>query len=143
MIRPVTFVRTLVLCAPMVLSGGLAHAQSADTLAAADRLLAVQDLKSVTTDMARKISASLPAEQQQAYIAGMTDPAFLVKLNEAARQSMAKHFSVEELNALADFYAKPVAKSAMAKMGDYMTDLMPFIQAHIMTMMQTQQQPKP
>jgi hypothetical protein len=142
MMKSLTFVRVLVLCAPMVFAAGAAHAQSADTLAAADRLLAVQDLKGVTTDMAKKVSAGLPVEQQQAYIDGMTAPAFLAQLNEAARQSMAKHFTVEELDALAEFYAKPIAKSAMAKMGDYMTDLMPLIQSQIMTMMQ-KQQPKP
>ncbi len=93
-------------------------------------------------DMAGKISTQLPPAQQQAYIDALTDPGFLERLKGAARESMAKHLTVEELNALADFYSQPVAKSAMAKMGDYMADLMPFIQKEMMDIAQKMQQSK-
>jgi hypothetical protein len=45
---------------------------------------------------------------------------------------MVKHFTTEELKALADFYGSPVGKSAMQKFGAYMADLMPIIQAEMM-----------
>jgi hypothetical protein len=46
--------------------------------------------------------------------------------------AMVKHFTSEELKALADFYGSPVGKSAMQKFGAYMSDLMPTIQAEMM-----------
>ena len=45
---------------------------------------------------------------------------------------MVKHFTTEELKALADFYGSPVGKSAMQKFGAYMADIMPVMQAEIM-----------
>ena len=39
--------------------------------------------------------------------------------------------SVEEMTALSDFYSKPIAKSALLKMGSMMSDIMPFIQTEI------------
>ena len=45
--------------------------------------------------------------------------------------AMVKHFTTEELKALADFYGSPVGKSAMQKFGAYMADVMPAIQAEM------------
>jgi hypothetical protein len=45
---------------------------------------------------------------------------------------MVKHFSIAELTALADFYELPVAKTAMLKMGVYMAEIMPVIQAEML-----------
>jgi hypothetical protein len=53
-------------------------------------------------------------------------------LSKAMTDAMVKHFTTEELKALADFYGSPVGKSAMQKFGAYMADLMPIVQAEIM-----------
>ena len=137
-----TFCSMALALVTMMVVAGSAHAQSPETLAAADRLIAAQDFNSMMKDMAGKIAVQLPPAQQQAYIDALTDPGFLGRLKGAARESMAKHLTVEELNALADFYSQPVAKSAMAKMGDYMADLMPFIQKEMMDIAQKMQQSK-
>ncbi|AHB47512.1 hypothetical protein W911_02370 [Hyphomicrobium nitrativorans NL23] len=108
-----------------------ARAQSPDVAAAADRLLEVQSPKEMLADIAGKISVSLPPSQRQAYVDAMTEPAFVERFKVAARDALAKNFTVEELDALAEFYQRPVARSAMAKMGDYMASLMPFIQAEL------------
>ncbi|HRN89490.1 DUF2059 domain-containing protein [Hyphomicrobium sp.] len=108
-----------------------ARAQSPEVVAAADRLLEVQAPKEMLADIAGKISVSLPPSQRQAYVDAMTEPAFVERFKVAARDALAKHFTVEELDALAEFYQRPVARSAMAKMGDYMASLMPFIQAEL------------
>jgi hypothetical protein len=52
-------------------------------------------------------------------------------LEEITKSAMIKHFSADELKALADFYSSPVGKSAMSKMGDYMADIMPAMQAEM------------
>lgn len=53
-------------------------------------------------------------------------------INEASIDSMVKHFTVNELSALADFYELSVAKSSMLKMGVYMAEIMPVIQAEML-----------
>ena len=49
-------------------------------------------------------------------------------LERAVVSSMVRHFTVRELNALADFYGSPEGRSAMNKFGAYMADVMPVIQ---------------
>jgi uncharacterized protein len=137
-----TFCSMALALATMMAVAGSAHAQSPETLAAADRLIAAQDLTGMMKDMAGKISVQLPPAQQQAYVDALTDPGFIERLKGAARESMAKHLTTEELNALADFYSQPIARSAMAKMGDYMADLMPFIQKEMMDIAQKMQSKK-
>ena len=110
---------------------GDVRAQSPDVVAAAERLIEVQNPEEMLKDIASKISASLPPSQRQAYIDAMTEAAFVKRFTAAARDALAKHFTVEELDALAEFYQRPVARSAMAKMGDYMASLMPFIQSEL------------
>ena len=111
-----------------------ATAQSADALAAADRLITVQNLDATMMDMAVNVSAQLPGAteaQKKSFIAEMTSKDFLNRYKSLVRVTFAKHLSVEELNALSDFYSRPIAASAMKKMGVTMGELMPFIQAEI------------
>lgn len=52
-------------------------------------------------------------------------------LRENVIQSMAKHFTVAELNALSEFYSTPEGQSILKKMAPYMSDVMPLIQAEV------------
>jgi uncharacterized protein len=116
---------------------GHAVAQTPEALAAADRLITVQNLDEMMMDMAGKVAVTLPgatAAQQQAFIAEMTNPAFIARYKSQVRVAFARHLTVEELNALADFYSKPIAVSAMKKMGSTTAELMTFIQAEIPAM---------
>jgi len=116
---------------------GYAIAQTAQGLAAADRLIAVQNLDEMMKDMAANVSTKLVGAsdvQKQAFVAEMTDPAFLARYKSQVRVAFARHLTVEELNALSDFYSKPVAASAMKKMGATTAELMTFIQGEIPAM---------
>jgi len=116
---------------------GNAMAQTAPGLAAADRLIAVQNLDEMMKDMAGNVATKLPGAtevQQKAFIAEMTDPAFLARYKAQVRVAFARHLTVEELNALSDFYSKPIATSAMKKMGATTAELMTFIQSEIPAM---------
>ena len=53
-------------------------------------------------------------------------------VEKAMKKSLIKHFTADELKALADFYGSPVGKSAMKKFGAYMADVMPAIQTEMM-----------
>jgi hypothetical protein len=82
--------------------------------------------------MADKMATNLPADQRQQFKQMMTKDLDIAALSKAMTDAMVKHFTSEELKALADFYGSPVGKSAMQKFGAYMADLMPIIQAEIM-----------
>ena len=52
-------------------------------------------------------------------------------LEEATRASLIRHFTVDELNAMAEFYSSPHGASAMRKFGAYMADVMPAVQEEV------------
>jgi hypothetical protein len=55
----------------------------------------------------------------------MTKHLDLGRVTAAIKAAMIKTFTADELKALADFYGSDVGKSAMAKMGTYMSEVMP------------------
>src|SRR5262245_100935 len=98
-----------------------------------DRYFAAQPPEQMLKDMVSKMSARMPDEQRTLFVDLMTKHLDIAKLNTAMRESMAKHFTAGELRALADFYGSDLGKSAMAKFGTYMSDVMPTIQTEIMS----------
>jgi hypothetical protein len=118
-------------------ASGHAVAQTPETLAAADRLIAVQKPAELMQEMAANIVTKIPGAteaQKQAFVAEMTDPAFMTRYQAEMRVAFAKHLTAEEMDALADFYSKPVAQSAMKKMGITTAELMTFMQREIPAM---------
>lgn len=61
----------------------------------------------------------------------MTEYVDISRLTKAMEASMIKHFTAEELQALADFYGSPVGQSAMSKFGVYMAEIMPVFESEI------------
>ena len=98
----------------------------------ADRYLQAIPPKGLFEDMADKMATNLPADQRQQFKQMITKELDIAALSKAMTDAMVKHFTTEELKALADFYGSPVGKSAMQKFGAYMADLMPIIQAEMM-----------
>ena len=97
----------------------------------AERYLQVSPPKALFEDMADKIAANLPPDQREQFKRMMTADLDIAALSKAMTDAMVKHFTTDELKALADFYGSPVGKSAMQKCGAYMADLMPVLQAEI------------
>jgi hypothetical protein len=91
------------------------------------RYLKTVSLEEVMADMSNKLAATLPAEQREGFIKVMTKHLDMARLTAVMREGMVKTFSADELQALADFYSSPVAKSAVAKMGTYMAEVMPVL----------------
>jgi hypothetical protein len=98
----------------------------------AERYLQATPPKALFEDMADKMAANLPPDQREQFKKLMTSQLDIAALSKAMIDSMVKHFTTEELKALADFYGSPVGKSAMQKFGAYMADIMPTIEAEIM-----------
>jgi hypothetical protein len=98
----------------------------------AERYLQATPAKALFEDMADKMAANIPPEQRDAFKRMMTTQLDIAALTKAMTDAMVKHFTTEELKALADFYGSPVGKSAMQKFGAYMADVMPTLEAEIM-----------
>jgi hypothetical protein len=98
----------------------------------AERYLQATPPKALFEDMADKMAANLPPDQRAQFKQLMRSQLDIAALTKAMTDAMVKHFTTEELKALADFYGSPVGKSAMQKFGAYMADVMPTIQAEIM-----------
>jgi uncharacterized protein len=92
---------------------------------AADRLMEVQSPRQLMQDMAVKMSAQMEPAQREPFMAMMRDAQLLDRIILLTREALARHFTAEELNALADFYSQPIARSAMGKMDSYMADIAP------------------
>ena len=128
---------TAIMVAFWLLTCGHAVAQTQESLAAADRLIAVQKPTELMKDMAANIATKLNGateQQKQAFVAEMTNPGFMARYQDQMRIVLAKHLTVEEMDALAEFYSKPVAQSAMKKMGATTAEMMTFLQNEVPAM---------
>jgi hypothetical protein len=103
----------------------------ANRAAQADYYLGSTPPKALFEDMAEKVAASLPADQRAGFKALMTKHLDIDALTKAMRAALIKSFTADELKALGDFYGSPVGKSAMAKFGTYMTEMMPTMQTEM------------
>ena len=97
----------------------------------AARYLAAVPPEGAANDMAKNIVQSLPEKQQAAFLAAMQKNIDTAGIKTAAQAGLVKVFTADELKALADFYSAPLAKAAMAKMGAYMSEVVPAIEKEV------------
>jgi hypothetical protein len=97
----------------------------------AARYLASVPPEDVTAGMVQNMVESLPGEQQKTFIAATQKNLNLAAIKTATQAGLVKVFTADELKALADFYSSPLAKSAMGKMGAYMSQVMPEIEKEV------------
>ena len=95
---------------------------------AAERYLAVVPISQLLDDTFREMSKSLPEAIREGFVAQMRIVVRADVLEAATRASLVRHFTVDELNAMAEFYSSPHGASAMRKFGAYMADVMPAVQ---------------
>ncbi len=98
---------------------------------AAERYLQVADLPKLLGDMTDQMARTVPEDKRDQFKVLMKKHVRVDVLREAMLAAMVKNFTSRELNALANFYGSPEGRSAMTKIGSYMADLMPAIQAEM------------
>jgi hypothetical protein len=103
----------------------------ANRAAQADIYLQAVPPRSVLNDMTEKLAEKLPEDQRATFQALMTKNLDMTAVTDVMRSAMIKNFTADELQALADFYGSPIGKSAMAKMGTYMSDAMTPLMAEL------------
>ncbi len=116
----------LTVCPAIVIGQDVEDTQD-NRIIAAERYLKTTSMSSLMNDAVEKIAYRLPAGKRQEFKLFMGKYVRIKVLEDAALNNMVKHFTVPELNALADFYGSPVGKSAMGKFGLYMADIMPVV----------------
>lgn len=97
----------------------------------AERYLEVNSANDIFQDIAERTQNTIPETERQPFIDMLTKHLDLEALNTTMKKSLIEHFSAEEIAVLADFYSQPAAKSAMGKMGIYMADVIPVVQAEM------------
>lgn len=100
-------------------------------IAAARQYVRVAPLKNMIDDSVGEIAKNLPEDQRAQFVHLMTKVIRIELLEDSAVTSLVKHFTVSEINALAEFYGSPVGQSILKKLGKYMADVMPVIQREI------------
>ena len=96
-----------------------------------ERYLAAVPASELVLDLTEKISRNYPPWQRAVIREFMTDYVNIDAITQAMERSLLKHFTAEELKAIADLYSSTAGQSAMRKYGAYMADAMPVIQAEI------------
>ena len=86
----------------------------------------------IFADMADGVAMNFPPSERAEFRDFMTKYVDIDVISEAMEASMLKHFTADELAAIADLYTSPVGQSAMKKMGVYMAEVMPIIEAEVM-----------
>ena len=122
------FLLVMIAVSPYVVMAGDLPDTYGNRLAAAERYLQVASMKDMMRDLIVETAKNLPEKVRGAYVSLMNEHIRVEILERAALASMAKHFTVDELNALAEFYGSNEGRSAMKKFGAYMGDVMPVIQ---------------
>ena len=95
---------------------------------AAERYLAVVPISQLLDDTFREMSKSLPEALREGFVAQMRIVVRADVLETATRASLVRHFTVDELNAMAEFYSSLHGARAMRKFGAYMAGVMPAVQ---------------
>jgi hypothetical protein len=101
----------------------------ANRKAQAERYLEAASPKALAEDMAAQMANNLPVAERENFKTLFGKHFNEKKVQEAMQDALVKHFTADELEALADFYSSPLGKSVMKKFGGFMAEVMPAINA--------------
>lgn len=96
-------------------------------LMAAERYADTFDFKKIIEASIIEAAKNYPKEQRGTFIRSMSQGVDPQRLRSFAVNAMTQVFTLEELNALADFYGSPVGRSMLRKFPKYMGMIAPFI----------------
>ena len=107
---------------------------AADTTAkekAIDEYFQIMSIKDVHQEMIQEITKNMPPEKKKFFTEALNSNFDFQRVESAAKQSLAKHLTLVEIQVFVEFMKRPAAQSAMKKMKYYMADLMPVMQDEI------------
>ncbi|MDD9900361.1 MAG: DUF2059 domain-containing protein [Alphaproteobacteria bacterium] len=98
---------------------------------AAAAYLEIVPMSTMLEKMAIEISKNFPKEKRDSFIELMTKHVRADHMENIAKDSMVKHFTVGEIEALRNFYGSPEGRAVMDKMGLYTADIIPAAHAEV------------
>ena len=105
--------RVLLFCLSFLLFLSTAHVFAEDSkegrALAAERYLNAVPISQLLEDTFREMSKSLPEAIREGFVNQMRMVVRADLLEEATRASLIRHFTVDELNAMAEFYSSPLS----------------------------------
>lgn len=110
--------------------------------AAVGQYFKVQPMSEMMNDMQDRMLQTVPPQMRAQMQQSRLNASDIQMIEAAATESMVRHFSIAEIEALTTFYSSPEGRSVMKKMPDYMADLMPEIQSKMMAKMMPQGMPQ-
>lgn len=129
----------ILLCGMMLCASPFASAQAADDLvarqAAAKHYTEVMPMAQMMLEMSEEMTKQMPPEKRDDIVHMMTKELNFDTIQSAAEASLAKNFTVKELQAMTAFAESPEGRSSMKKMKLYMADVMPVIGSEIKRVM--------
>lgn len=151
-----TGVRYLVVILIMVMASACSDGQQGQSakslpdnpenrIVVAKRYLEVMPPKEMLQGMANRVVARLPETNRKAFMDVMSSQDIEKAAYRFTLDSLVKHFTVDELNAMVAFYGSPAGQAAYKKFSPYMGEIMPQIQQEVkkaLEEVQKQQGPK-
>ncbi|OGR03576.1 MAG: hypothetical protein A2511_00215 [Deltaproteobacteria bacterium RIFOXYD12_FULL_50_9] len=109
-----------------------AEMENAPLLEAAKRYSRIAPVAGIINDAVNDLSRQVPEEQREVFIKAMLAHIDVKRLEALLLGSLVNHFTIKELNTLADFYGSPEGRKILRKMGSLMSELQPEIQKEIL-----------
>ena len=132
--RHVARVTTITLLALAVATA--AAAQSPDTTAerraAAQRYVTTIPSESVFDEMVATLAQQVPSNRREEFVTLMRKLVPIDAMQAVTIETMSRHFTVEEIDAMTRFQGSPEGKAIMGKLGAYMGELMPQVQREVL-----------
>jgi hypothetical protein len=114
----------------------VAVAQSSDSVAArraaAQRYVSTIPSESVFDEMVTTLSQQVPSNRREEFVALMRKLVPVDAMQAVTIETMSRHFTVNEIEAMTRFQSSPEGKAIMGKLGGYMGELMPQIQREVL-----------
>ena len=96
-------------------------------------------LKNITGSMLQR----LPEQHRKQFQEAMDNKELLKNISHITEDGLVKHFTPDEINAMAAFFGSPAGKSARDKFSVYMTEIMPQVNGEVKKVFaKMQEQPK-
>lgn len=95
---------------------------SPEAFKAAERYAEVSDLPAMLRSAVNNMAVSMPLDQAEIFKDFMNNSLDVKAFERLIVDAMVRHFTIAELNALADFYGSPEGRSILKKFGPYLAD---------------------
>jgi hypothetical protein len=86
----------------------------------------------VFDEMITTLSQQVPSNRREEFVTLMRKLVPADAMQAVTIETMSRHFTVEEIDAMTKFQGSPEGKAIMGKLGSYMGELMPQIQREVL-----------